>query len=66
MGITIDKSFQRVFYSEVCAFCKHLTDPSNQSCEAFPDGIPTEIWNGKNDHRQAVAGDHGIRFEPKQ
>lgn len=31
-------------------------------CEAFPDGIPTEIWFGGADHREPFPGDGGRRF----
>lgn len=49
----------------ICVGCKHLIgtllDPK---CAAFPDGIPNEILLSKLDHRQPVAGDHGIQFAP--
>lgn len=31
------------------------------TCEAYPEGIPIEIWHGA-DHRQAWLGDGGLRF----
>jgi hypothetical protein len=31
-------------------------------CEAFPGGIPEEIFTGGFDHRKKFAGDHGVRF----
>jgi hypothetical protein len=33
-------------------------------CDAFPDGIPAEIWTGKNLHDKPYPGDHGVQFEP--
>ncbi|MEO3798439.1 hypothetical protein [Nonomuraea sp. B1E8] len=31
-------------------------------CEAFPDGIPAEIYTGGFDHRHPWPGDGGVRF----
>jgi hypothetical protein len=52
--------------SDVCDTCKHLRSQAFHNCAAFPDGIPMEIWNGRNDHRQPFAGDNGIQYEPKE
>ena len=56
--------------SRVCTQCKHvdpitgiLSKTNKATCEAFPDGIPDEIWFGKNDHTQPYEGDNGIQFE---
>jgi hypothetical protein len=39
-------------------------DPKRRrTCEAFPDGIPTEIWEGRNKRRRPYPDDHGLRFE---
>lgn len=39
-------------------------DPTTpRVCAAFPNKIPTEIWDGSVDHRQPYAGDHGIRYD---
>jgi len=32
-------------------------------CRAFPDGIPEDITEGRNLHRQPYDGDRGVRFE---
>lgn len=34
------------------------------TCEAFPDGIPTEILTGAFDHSKPHPGDHGMMFVP--
>lgn len=31
-------------------------------CEAFPDGIPAEVFGNQLDHRQPIDGDHGVRW----
>jgi hypothetical protein len=33
-------------------------------CEAYPDGIPEEILNGKVDHKTPFPGDNGLVYLP--
>ena len=47
----------------VCVDCKHL-HPKGTTCEAFPDGIPDEIYLYGDKHTKPFDGDSGIRFEP--
>lgn len=49
-----------------CHFCLRASDPFNQTCSAFPNGIPKEILTGDNDHKEPVRGDNGILFEEKK
>lgn len=44
-----------------CAICKHSR--GDNTCEAFPKGIPEVILTGVHDHSEPYDGDHGIRFE---
>ena len=53
-------------FRAVCLGCKHKHRTVRPVCAAFPDGIPEEIWQGRNPHAEAFPGDHGIRYEPPQ
>ena len=44
-----------------CTKCALFT--TDHTCEAFPCGVPDEIFLGAFDHRRAYPGDDGIRFE---
>ena len=60
-----EKRNPALLYSSVCSRCVHY-DSKNASfkrCEAFPNGIPQEIFSGENKHIEAYPGDGGIRFE---
>ena len=47
-----------------CIECARFWDLIEKpKCEAFPDGIPEEIWGGDFDHREPFAGDGGFLFE---
>lgn len=57
-----------------CQYCKHWISPLDvgdgtgdiQTCAAFPDEIPANIWWNRVDHRQPVKGDHGIQWAPRE
>lgn len=50
-----------------CPSCEHyisyIASLDAMVCEAFPDGIPTEILSGENDHIKPYPGDHGITYK---
>lgn len=55
-----------------CGACAHFRSPFSREdgdfsggpfCEAFPAGIPDEVFRNQLDHRQPIAGDHGVRWE---
>jgi hypothetical protein len=45
-----------------CVHCVHWHF-RELDCDAFPKGIPAEIWTGNVNHTSPVAGDHGIQYE---
>lgn len=51
-----------------CVYCRHRSAGPDQTCTAFPDParIPDAILTNRADHRGAIEGDHGIRFEPRE
>ncbi|TQD23543.1 hypothetical protein [Methanolobus vulcani] len=65
-AIVLDDSvLDDIFFSPVCTKCMHLhfTADMKHTCDAFPDGIPEEIWKGDNDHTKPYSGDNGLLFE---
>lgn len=53
----------------LCSICRYKHKESRTyrksfpTCDAFPHGIPEAIRKNRMDHRKAIAGDNGIRFE---
>ena len=48
--------------SPVCSLCRHRS--GYRRCAAFLDGIPLDIWLGRDTHQGPYPDDHGIQFEP--
>jgi len=48
-----------------CFSCKHL-NPDEVSCKAFPERIPSKIYNGDVSHDKPFKGDNGIQYELKK
>ena len=46
-----------------CVWCVHRS-ADGASCQAFPEGIPSEILHNEHDHRTPHEGDNGTCYEP--
>lgn len=59
----------KIIAPPICVDCQRLHKAVygkwGMFCDAFPDGIPDDIKASRVDHRQPVAGDHGLQFLPK-
>ena len=53
-----------------CRCCKHYVVYPREDmrgcpyCDAFPKGIPFDIFTEKVKHDKPYPGDHGIQYEP--
>lgn len=52
----------------ICLMCRRLNTPSGggnspETCEAFPNGIPDEIFYDGFNHTKPYPSDGGVRFE---
>ena len=64
MKLILDDKDTTITYA-VCSLCKHLISIDKATCQAFPGGIPDEIFLYGNEHTAPFPGDHGIQFEEK-
>ena len=50
-----------------CIECKHFHSKNlaGITCDAFPNGIPSDIVDNVIEHTKPYKGDNGIQFEKK-
>jgi hypothetical protein len=52
------------YFSDVCSFCIYKDEFYKRKCAAFPEGIPDDIWFGKNKHTKPLPEQkNGIVYE---
>ena len=59
-----DGDISEMQVSGQCILCVHRFTDENSwgTCEAFPDGIPLQVYAGIVPHTSPIEGDHGIQF----
>lgn len=65
--LTLSSQQQRLpAISPMCVDCILLYNHGiERACEAFPQGIPDEIWIGTVSHRRPYQGDGGLTYSQR-
>ncbi len=67
MTFDINAKHQESLQSRQCQACARIFFKTNPpSCQAFPRGIPAQIFNGYWDHTKPFPGDHGFQRAPAE
>lgn len=61
----VDGTLSTQSVSATCRHCRHLLASKPHACDAFPEGIPDELWFAYRGHRGPFPGDHGIQFSER-